>query len=75
MIRTAIYARYSTDHQRDASIEDQIRLCKERAAKEGWDVAGHYKDHATSGASMLRGGIQRLIEDAMAGKFDIVLAE
>ena len=75
MIRTAIYARYSTDHQRDASIEDQIRLCKERATKEGWDVAGHYKDHAISGASMLRGGIQRLIEDAMAGKFDIVLAE
>ena len=75
MTRTAIYARYSSDHQREASIEDQFRLCQERAASEGWTIAGQYKDHATSGASMLRGGIQRLIEDALAGKFDIVLAE
>ena len=75
MTRTAIYARYSSDHQREASIEDQFRLCRERAKSEGWAVAGQYKDHATSGASMLRGGIQRLIEDALAGKFEIVLAE
>ena len=75
MTRVAIYARYSTDQQREASIEDQMRLCKERAAKENWKIAGQYKDHASSGASMLRGGIQRLIEDALAGKFEIVLAE
>lgn len=50
-------------------------MCQERAKSEGWTIAGQYKDHATSGASMLRGGIQRLIEDALAGKFDIVLAE
>ena len=75
MTRVAIYARYSTDNQREASIEDQFRLCKLHAEAEGWDIAGQYKDHATSGASMLRGGIQRLIKDALAGKFDIVLAE
>ncbi len=34
MTAIAIYARYSTDMQRDASIEDQIRLCQERADKE-----------------------------------------
>ncbi len=75
MTRVAIYARYSSDQQRDASIEDQFRLCRERAEREGWTIAGQYKDHATSGASMLRGGIQRLIEDATAGRFEIVLAE
>ena len=51
MTRAAIYARYSSDQQRDASIEDQFRLCKERAKAEGWEIAGQYKDHATSGAS------------------------
>jgi hypothetical protein len=34
-IRTAIYAHYSSDNQREASIEDQIRLCKERTVREG----------------------------------------
>ena len=29
-MRTAVYARFSTDLQRDASIEDQVRSCKER---------------------------------------------
>ena len=37
--RTSIYARYSSDLQSDASIEDQIRLCSERADAEGWKVA------------------------------------
>ncbi len=34
-MKAAIYARYSSDNQRDASIEDQIRLCSERAEREG----------------------------------------
>ncbi len=35
MSRVAIYARYSSDSQRDASIEDQIRVCRQRADREG----------------------------------------
>ena len=35
-MRTVIYARYSSDSQRDASIEDQVRLCRTRIAQEGW---------------------------------------
>jgi hypothetical protein len=27
-MRCAIYARYSSDQQRDASIEDQVRVCR-----------------------------------------------
>lgn len=76
MIRAALYARYSSDQQSSASIADQQRICRERAAREGWQVEGAYEDAAISGASMiLRPGIQRLLADAQAGKFDIVLAE
>lgn len=75
MIRTVIYARYSTDMQSDNSIEDQIRLCKERAEREGWSVVNCYTDHAISGASLIRPGIQMLMQEAIKNSFDIVIAE
>ncbi|MEQ9634835.1 MAG: recombinase family protein [Devosia marina] len=75
MSQAAIYARYSSDLQRDASIEDQVRQCRARIEAEGWTLAGVYSDHATSGASNLRPGYQKLLEDARSGAFDVVLAE
>lgn len=75
MIRAAIYARYSSDLQSDASIEDQIRLCEARIEGEKWRLGNAYTDHAVSGASMMRPGIQMLMQDAQAGKFDVVVAE
>ncbi len=75
MIRVALYVRYSSDIQRDASIEDQFRLCHERAEREGWHVVETYSDRAVSGASLIRRGIQTLLGDATRGIFDIVLAE
>ncbi|QRZ15650.1 recombinase family protein [Paracoccus methylovorus] len=76
MTRVALYARYSSDNQRDASIEDQFRICREQAKREQWKIVGTYKDAGISGASMiLRPGIQSLLQDAQAGQFDIVLAE
>ncbi len=39
-LRCALYARYSSDQQRAASIEDQFRVCRERAGREGWKIAG-----------------------------------
>ena len=75
MIAVAIYARYSSDLQRDASIEDQIRLCEERARREGWRVHRHYTDHGISGASLERPGIRALLQDAQAGGFQVILAE
>jgi site-specific DNA recombinase len=74
-MRVSIYARYSSDKQREASIEDQVRLCEERAAREGWRVVKRYTDHAISGASLMRRGIQALMQDAQSGKFDLVLTE
>ncbi len=74
-MKAAIYARYSSDLQRDESIEDQIRVCIERVEKEGWSYIGSYTDHAETGSNLLRPGIQSLVQDALSGKFDIIVAE
>ncbi len=75
MNRVALYARYSSDNQRDASFEDQLRLCRIYADRQGWAIVNSYSDRAVSGASLIRPGIQELLADALRGQFDIVLAE
>lgn len=74
-IRAAIYARYSSDLQSDASIEDQVRRCRRRLADEGWQEALVFTDHARSGASALRKGYQDLLQAARDGRIDMVVAE
>lgn len=74
-MKVAIYARYSSDNQRDASITDQLRICRVHAEKQDWQVVEEYTDHAISGASLLRPGVQALISDGLRGRFQIVLAE
>lgn len=76
MTRVAIYARYSSDNQNESSIDDQFRLCRQHAGRDRWKVMGTYHDSAISGAStILRPGIQALLQDAQRGQFDVVLAE
>ena len=48
-MRVAIYARYSTDKQSETSIDDQVRLCRARAQREGWKVVKVYTDAAITG--------------------------
>ncbi len=74
-MRTALYARYSSDLQSAASIGDQLYKLKERVRSKGWHMAGTFSDAATSGASMLRPGLQTLLQDAAASKFDVLLCE
>ncbi len=74
-MKVAIYARHSSDNQRDASIADQLRMCRLHAEKQGWQVVEEYTDHAISGASLLRPGIQALISEATRGRFELILAE
>jgi DNA invertase Pin-like site-specific DNA recombinase len=74
-LKVDIYARYSSDNQRDASIADQLRVCREFAARQGWNVVQEFSDHAISGATLLRSGFQALMRDALNARFDIVLAE
>ncbi len=74
-MRAAIYARYSTDMQSDASIEDQHRLCLRLIEGNGWREAETYSDRGLSGASHLRPAYQRLLEDARNNRVDVVVAE
>jgi site-specific DNA recombinase len=74
-MRACIYARYSSENQRESSIEDQVRSCKLRIESEGWSLTTTYSDYALSGATHLRPGYQQLLADARAGAFDVLLAE
>ncbi|WP_372623861.1 recombinase family protein [Falsiroseomonas sp.] len=74
-MRCAIYARYSDDVQSPASIEDQVRICRARAEREGWEVVGIYADYAVTGQIDTRSEYLRLLADARAGRFDVVMAE
>ena len=74
LLRAAIYARYSTDLQSDASVEDQIRSCQDLAKSLGAEVVATYSDHAVSGASLMRQGIRSLLRDNASGTFNLVLA-
>jgi site-specific DNA recombinase len=75
-MRAVIYARYSSDLQSAASIEDQIRLCRERVEQENDTVVDTYADYAISGASLRnRPSMQALLNQAKSGRFDYVIAE
>jgi DNA invertase Pin-like site-specific DNA recombinase len=73
--RAVIYARHSTELQSNTSVDDQVRLCRDFIQRQGWRHLEVYSDRAMSGASALRPGYQRLLEDARADRFDIVVAE
>ncbi len=74
-VKVALYARYSSDNQRDASIADQLRVCRAYAERQAWTICEEYTDHAVSGATLLRAGFQALMRDALNRRFDVVLAE
>ena len=59
-----IYARYSSDSQREASIEGQLRDCKDYAEKNGITVVGTYIDRAYSAKTDDRPDFQRMIKDS-----------
>lgn len=73
--KVALYARYSSDLSRDASIEDQVRLCRDYANRAGWRVVETFEDRAISGASTIRPGYQALLSAVLGGGVEVVLAE
>ena len=75
MMRAAIYARYSSENQREASIEDQIELCRRYAASQGWTVVSTFNDRAISGTTVQRPGYQDLLAEARRGRFDVIVVE
>ena len=59
-----IYARYSSDNQREESIEGQIRECTAYAEKNGITVIKHYIDRAFSAKTDNRPEFQQMIKDS-----------
>ena len=74
-MRAVIYARYSSDNQREASIEDQLEICRRYVHRLGWNFVRSYEDRAVSGASDKRPAYQQMLADAEAGQFDVVVSE
>ncbi len=72
-MRTAAYARYSSDAQRDASLEDQLRNCRAYCARMGWPEPSVYTDAAVSGSRLDREAYQRLLSEAH--RFDVLLVD
>ncbi len=74
-MRAVIYARHSSDNQREASIEDQLEICRRYIHRHGWKFVQAYQDRALSGASDKRPAYQQMLADAEAGKFDVIVSE
>src|SRR5687768_8347312 len=79
-MRVAVYARYSSDLQRETSIQDQLTVARRHAEEHGWTVLPQhiYTDSAISGSSLNgRAGVQRLLSDAARKPrpFDVLLVD
>lgn len=72
-MNAVIYARYSSHSQREESIEGQLRVCYEYAAREGIRVLREYIDKAISGTTDDRPAFQQMIQDSANHVFDTVL--
>lgn len=69
-----IYARYSSSNQREESIEQQIKKCREFAERKKLEIIDIYSDAAISGKSDDRPQFQRMLRDSQKGKFQYVIA-
>jgi site-specific DNA recombinase len=72
-VKAVIYARFSSDNQREESIDAQIRAIKDFADKNDIVVVKEYIDRAKSATTDQRPAFQQMIKDSKDGNFDIVL--
>jgi site-specific DNA recombinase len=74
-MRAVLYARFSTEKQRDASIDDQFRACERVAAAQRFEVVARFEDRGISGGTAERPGYQSLLALARAGGCDVIVTE
>lgn len=76
-MKAAIYARFSTENQRDESIEDQVGKCRFSATEKDFEVLDQFifTDYAMSGTSENRPGLQALISACTAGLVQAVFVD
>lgn len=72
-MKAVIYARYSSDNQREESIEGQLRECTAFAEKNDITVLRHYIDRAYSAKTDNRPEFQHMIKDSSKHLFDMVI--
>ena len=72
-MKAVIYARYSSDNQREESIEGQLRECMEYANYNDIQVMGNYIDRALSAKTDNRPEFQRMIKDSYKHAFDCII--
>ena len=72
-MKAVIYARYSSDNQREESIEGQIRECTDYARYNDMTIVGKYIDRAMTAKSDNRPNFQKMIKDSSKKLFDIVI--
>lgn len=70
----AIYARYSSTAQNDASIEQQVEECVKYARENNLTIIATYEDRAISGRTDRRPGFQKMIRAAERREFQVLLA-
>jgi site-specific DNA recombinase len=73
MIRAAAYARYSSDNQREESIDAQLRAIREYCDRNGIRLVKIYTDEARSATTDDRPGFLQMIQDSALGLFDAVI--
>jgi len=76
-MKAALYGRYSSEGQREASIEDQFRNCERRAEHEGWTITARYHDKGISGSRDEKGrpGYCAMLSAAKGRQFDVLLVD
>ena len=73
MNKAVIYARFSTNKQREESIEGQVRVCSEMAISKELNICHVYADRGESGRSDERTEFQVMMKDAESGLFDFII--
>jgi site-specific DNA recombinase len=73
-LKAALYARVSTEEQREGqTIDSQVAEIEHFAKDKGWLILGVYKDEGWSGSLLARPELDRLRDDASRGLFDVVI--
>ncbi len=73
MINAVGYCRFSSNNQREESIDAQKRAIKYFSQQEGYNILRFYEDRAISGKTDNRPSFQQMMEDVEKGEFEIVI--
>lgn len=71
--RVAVYARFSSENQRDESIDAQLRAVRKHCEEHGFQIVKEYIDRAKSATTDKRPEFQKMVEESALGLFDLVI--